>query len=72
MSNPHTEIILRALHDYRGGDYIRAQNAFRGRTPEQMARPYGASGKTCQQILDEYRAHHDRVTAAIEWVRSLQ
>lgn len=51
------ELLQRALGYYRGDDLYRAKAHFRGCTPEQMQEQYGESGKTRQQLLDEYEAH---------------
>lgn len=40
----------------RNDDLERAEAAFRGLPPHLMQGQYGESGKTRQQILDEYRA----------------
>jgi len=66
--NVHAEIALKALQSYMGDDAQRARAAFRGLTTKQMAEQHGQSGKTRQQILDEYLDHESRVKAAIEWV----
>jgi ribosome-binding protein aMBF1 (putative translation factor) len=35
-----------------------------------MGEQYGESGKTRQQIVDEYAEHVERVRRAEDWVRS--
>lgn len=65
------EVILWALENAMGDDLERAEIAFKNYTPEQMATEYGQSGKTCQQILDGYRAHREEVENAILWARTL-
>ena len=69
--NEHAELAISALEYAMGDDYSRAQAAFDGWTPERMAQQYGKSGKTCQQVLDGYREHHERILAAIEWVEQV-
>lgn len=66
--NPHATLAIQALEHALGDDYSRASNAFDGYTPEEMNKEYGRSGRTCQQILDEYREHHERILSAIAWV----
>ena len=70
--NQQKETALQALQYMRGDDLQRAQAAFRGCTPEQMQSLYYASGQTRQEIIDGYRAHQDRVDAAIAWVQAQQ
>lgn len=65
----HRELILKALYGLLGDDLQRAKAAFRHLSFEQMQQQYGHSGKTFQQILDEYQQHNDKVMAAIEWVK---
>jgi hypothetical protein len=69
--NKHAETAIKALSMYLGDDFQRAQAAFKRFTPEQMQDQHGESGKTRQQILDDYKAHQDQVTAAITWVKSV-
>lgn len=65
-------MIVRALqaHDC-GDDLARARASFRGLTPQGMAKQFGQSGRTCQEILDGYQRHHDEVTACIAAVEGL-
>ena len=49
-----TEVLRRAMDQYKGDNLERARHAFRGMTPEQMREQHGHSGKTRQQILDGY------------------
>jgi ribosome-binding protein aMBF1 (putative translation factor) len=73
MSKNETEIkatILRALSDHKGDDLYRAKQAFLYCTRKQMGEQYGESGKTRQQIVDEYAEHVERVRRAEDWVRS--
>jgi hypothetical protein len=53
---------------HRGDDLERARWAFQHRTPEQMQELWGQSGRTCQQVLDEYQQHANAVSAALAWV----
>jgi hypothetical protein len=71
MTTEHKEVVLAALSQHLGDDYARARAAFRHFTPQQMQEQWGMSGKTCQQILDEYKAHYDRVCAAMRWAEGL-
>jgi hypothetical protein len=63
----HRALTIRALEQLIGDDFIRATNAFRGR---DLTEQHGQSGKTRQQVLDDYAAHDRRIRRAIEWVRS--
>ncbi len=58
-----------ALANHRGDDLHRAESAFRNATSEQMAKEYGNSGQTPQEILDGYRAHESKVDRALQWVK---
>lgn len=60
--------IIELLENQRGDNLIRARHAFSSCTPEQMQEEYGQSGKTRQQILDDYEAYDAQITAAINWV----
>ncbi len=62
--------LLRALQGYRGDDLARAKAAFRRMTPAQMLEEHGESGKTRQQVLDDYQLHDDEAKAAIAWVEA--
>ena len=62
--------LLRALSQHQGDDLARARLAFRGMTPEQMQEPWGQSGRTKQQVLDEYETHEAEISTCAEWVRS--
>lgn len=48
----------------------RAKRAF-DPARENMNAMYGQSGKTKQQILDQYENEYNEVKAALEWVESL-
>ena len=58
MRNESRQLIRDAIVNSMGDDLERATHAFANRTTKQMEEQWGASGMTCQQILDEYQ--HDR------------
>ncbi len=58
------EKLLEIVRNAKGDDLERAEHAFRNHTPEQLQALYGSSDKTCQQILDEYRAERAEWQAA--------
>ncbi len=60
--------IQRAIHDRSGDDLERARRAFNGLSPEQMQENYGQSGRTRQEILDEYVRERALATAAMKFV----
>ncbi len=67
MHEAEIQYIRNALGRARGDDLERAECAFRGMTAEELDEQYGQSGRTRQQILDEYResaARHTRAVAA--------
>lgn len=66
--NPHANMAIKGLEQMRGDDLARAERQFRDCTPQQMKQQWGQSGKTCQEVLDEYRAHATKINQAIEWV----
>lgn len=70
MATSIKQTMLRALAQYEGDNLQRAQAAWRGLSPEEMNKPYGQSGKTRYQILDEYRQHVQDVTKARAWVEN--
>ena len=65
------EIILAALHNYRGDDLIRAEIAFKHLTEIELDMQYGQSGKTHRQILKEYRDSDTEIKNAILWANTL-
>lgn len=67
--NDHTDLIVKALQQYRGDDLKRAQHAFRFFTQSQMKEEYGQSGQTPEEILKSYQEHVAAVDAAITWVQ---
>ncbi len=64
------ELTLRTLHNARSDDTYRAKAAFRGLSAKEMTENYGQSGKTRQQIIDEYETSDRQYDAAIAWVES--
>ncbi len=65
------EVILYALKNSRGDDLERAETAFKDLSPQELDEQYGQSGKTCQQILDDYRDHRKEIDNAIVWANTL-
>ena len=70
MTEQTKAVIRQALQQYRGDNLERARAAFRGLSPDVLQQDYGASGQTCQQILDDAQAHVDAVTRALRDVES--
>ena len=60
---------VKALLQERGDDRARAEQAFRNYTPAAMQQPYGFSGQTCAEVLEDYRRHEKDCNDAIAWVR---
>ena len=71
MTNEIKQTILDALEQFQGDDYERAKRAFRGFSKADMQKQFGQSGETCQQVLDGYREHAERVAAAKKFIKSL-
>lgn len=63
--------LRQAIRQVQGDDLERAELAFRGLTPAQLQEPFGHSGRTKQQVLDEYREHRARDRAAQEFLEVL-
>ena len=70
MTSEVKQTIVAALMQYRGDNFARASQAFRGYTPDQMAQQHGLSGETRQAVLDGYREHVERVDRAIAEVKA--
>lgn len=65
------EYINRALSIATGDELERAKRAYSNKTPQQMQKEHGQSGKTCQEILNSYQKERDLNTAAKELVKNL-
>lgn len=64
--------VVAILEASKGDDLYRAESAFKNCTAQDMRSEYGQSGKTRQQILDEYRAHNQRIDKLIRAVKASQ
>ena len=64
--DPRVQLINRAMGAYRGDDLYRARFAFERLTPAEMQQQHGQSGKTRQQILDEYQQQDNLWMEAME------
>jgi hypothetical protein len=64
-----SDYIRRAMESYKGDNLERATRAFAGLSDKQMGEQYGQSGKTCREILDEYRVDRDTHYAAMDALR---
>ncbi|MBC8462415.1 MAG: hypothetical protein H8D67_30965 [Deltaproteobacteria bacterium] len=58
--NPKTKLMT-IVNNAKGNNLERVQWSFAGFSSEEMQQQYGASGQTCQEILEGY--HQERV----EW-----
>lgn len=67
--NEHQKLAIYALECHKSDDTARARHAFRGMTSQQMQKQYGASGKTCAEVLADYEASDAKVDKAIQWVK---
>ena len=68
--NTHQTIAIQALGQMKGDDSARAKNRFAGYSHAQMQEHFGFSGKTCQQILDDFLDRDAKIDAAIDWVKN--
>lgn len=66
MSIEQFNEIRSILVAHKGDDLYRAQLTFRTYTPTQMKQPWGASGKTCQELLDGYREQEQHIDDLIK------
>lgn len=64
------EIVLSALNSYKGDDVYRARAAFKGFSIIQMGAQHGESGKSRQEILDEYESHAAEVNYVIDFIKA--
>lgn len=71
MSPSAKTLCIQALSAHRGDNLYRAKSAFVGYLDHEMDEQYGESGMTRRQILAQYQAHDDAVTAAIKEVQEL-
>ena len=71
MTAETKKLVLQGLGRLRGDDHLRARAAFRGMTPEQMKAQHGQSGRTRQQVLDDYEAWAAAVDRAESEVMAL-
>lgn len=69
--NKHQELAIQAIEQMMGDDLYRAKAAFSRMSAKEMEKMHGESGKTRQQILDEYQAHTAKCEAAEAWLRAL-
>ena len=71
MTATTKQYALRAMRQATGDDLERATRAFHGLSADIMNSQYGSSGKTRQQILDEYRAEREAYNTAIQEIEAL-
>jgi hypothetical protein len=62
------QFIIDCIQSRQGDDLFRAKAAFRGLSYVEMQKQHGQSGKTRQQILDEYAEYSKKCKDAIAWV----
>jgi hypothetical protein len=60
------EFVIRHIKQLKGDDTHRARCAFTGFTPREMQEEHGHSGKTRQQILDEYVAYDQKIDMIVD------
>ena len=71
MTSETKELIIRGLGALLSDDLARAKGTFRGLGEEEMNQPWGSSGKTRKEILQEYQARHDKIQKAMKEVEAL-
>ena len=65
------EVILAALHSYRGDDLERANIAFQNYSAKELDQEYGSSGQTPSAMLQGYKEDRIDINNAIDWVNTL-
>jgi hypothetical protein len=71
MEEEYRHIAIMAVASQKSDDAYRAQMAFSKYTKEQMQEEHGQSGRSRQQILDEYLNHNVKMDKVIAWLRSI-
>ncbi len=66
MMGKEVEFLNRIILNARGDNLYRAKCGFKGLTPELMKIQHGQSGKTRQEIIDDYQAYDDLWVKAYE------
>lgn len=61
-----------AIESRRGDDLYRARASFKHCTPKEMQEQYGFSGKTRQQIIDEYEVFEKKCDEARQLLRDFE
>jgi hypothetical protein len=64
MTQKSREVVLMAMRAAKGDDLERARAAFRGKSAADMRKPYGQSGRTCEEILSGYTEAREEWEAA--------
>lgn len=68
MTESTKNLVLGILYSMKGDNLARATLSFRGM---DLTKQHGESGKTRQQILDEYIKDRAEINAAISEIRGL-
>ncbi len=71
MTNETKQLVLQTLKNNIGDDLYRAQLAFKGLSEEEMNTLYGMSGKTRQELINEYQKWEDKFNKAIKEIESM-
>lgn len=67
----HKDYILRSLESYKGDDAQRAILFFSKYSEDEMQEQHGLSGKTREEVLQDYLDQEKRGREAIEYIKSL-
>lgn len=71
MTEQTKNFIIRCVEDKRGDDYVRAKLDFKNYTPKQMKEQHGQSGRTRQEILDNYKQFNDKIDESIREIKEI-
>lgn len=67
--NKHQRLAIDALNNMRSGTAAKLMHEFRNYSDERMQHEYSDSGKTCAELLAEWKKDDADIDAAIMWVK---
>ena len=70
MTPSQKQKIVAILQNSKGDDTARAKLAFKNYTSAQMKNEWGISGKSCNDILNDYLKHDAEIVCLIDAVKT--